>query len=48
MSWPFQKPVDVKDVPNYYKIIKDPMGNTQRRLFRSDKLCSFSFFFLKI
>jgi hypothetical protein len=26
MSWPFQKPVDVKDVPNYYKIIKDPMG----------------------
>jgi len=26
MSWPFQKPVDVKDVPNYYKIIRDPMG----------------------
>lgn len=26
MSWPFRKPVDVKDVPNYYKIIKDPMG----------------------
>ncbi|CAF0773289.1 unnamed protein product [Rotaria sp. Silwood1] len=28
MSWPFQKPVDVKDVPNYYKIIKDPMDLT--------------------
>ena len=29
MSWPFQKPVDVKDVPNYYKIIKDPMGTNK-------------------
>jgi hypothetical protein len=26
MAWPFQKPVDIKDVPNYYTIIKDPMG----------------------
>ncbi|CAF3475839.1 unnamed protein product, partial [Rotaria sp. Silwood2] len=25
MAWPFQKPVDIKDVPNYYSIIKDPM-----------------------
>lgn len=30
MSWPFQKPVDVKDVPNYYKIIKDPMGKQEK------------------
>ncbi|CAF0999548.1 unnamed protein product [Didymodactylos carnosus] len=28
MAWPFQNPVDVKDVPNYYKIIKDPMDLT--------------------
>ncbi|CAF2124528.1 unnamed protein product, partial [Rotaria magnacalcarata] len=28
MSWPFKKPVDVKDVPNYHKIIKDPMDFT--------------------
>jgi hypothetical protein len=32
MSWPFQKPVDVKDVPNYYKIIKDPMGKRRNEL----------------
>ncbi|CAF1385903.1 unnamed protein product [Rotaria sordida] len=28
MAWPFQKPVDIKDVPNYYTIIKDPMDLT--------------------
>lgn len=26
-SWPFRKPVDAKKVPDYYDIIKDPMGN---------------------
>jgi len=26
MAWPFLKPVDSKDVPNYYTVIKDPMG----------------------
>jgi hypothetical protein len=26
MAWPFQKPVDIEDVPNYHKIISDPMG----------------------
>jgi hypothetical protein len=31
MSWPFQKAVDVKDVPNYYKIIKDPMGKKKQK-----------------
>ncbi|CAF4917013.1 unnamed protein product, partial [Rotaria socialis] len=25
MAWPFQKPVDIKDVPNYHTIIKEPM-----------------------
>jgi nucleosome-remodeling factor subunit BPTF len=24
-SWPFREPVDVKDVPDYYQVIKDPM-----------------------
>ncbi|CAF3929520.1 unnamed protein product [Adineta steineri] len=28
MAWPFQKPVDIKDAPNYYTIIKDPMDLT--------------------
>jgi nucleosome-remodeling factor subunit BPTF len=28
MAWPFQKPVDIKDVPNYPTIIKDPMGKS--------------------
>ena len=26
MAWPFLKPVDRKKVPNYYKIIKRPIG----------------------
>jgi histone acetyltransferase len=25
-SWPFHNPVDVKDVPDYYDVIKEPMG----------------------
>lgn len=25
-SWPFLKPVDVKEVPDYYEVIKEPMG----------------------
>ena len=26
-AWPFKEPVDVRDVPDYYDIIRDPMGN---------------------
>lgn len=26
-AWPFKEPVDARDVPDYYEIIKDPMGN---------------------
>lgn len=26
-SWPFHKPVDFKEVPDYYEVIKEPMGN---------------------
>jgi len=26
-SWPFLKPVDYKEVPDYYEVIKEPMGN---------------------
>lgn len=25
-AWPFKEPVDARDVPDYYEIIKDPMG----------------------
>lgn len=25
-AWPFREPVDARDVPDYYDIIKDPMG----------------------
>lgn len=24
-AWPFQKPVDIKDAPDYYQVIKDPI-----------------------
>ncbi|GAU33233.1 hypothetical protein TSUD_333560 [Trifolium subterraneum] len=27
-AWPFKEPVDARDVPDYYEIIKDPMGKT--------------------
>lgn len=25
-AWPFKEPVDSRDVPDYYDIIKDPIG----------------------
>jgi Bromodomain len=25
-AWPFKEPVDAREVPDYYDIIKDPMG----------------------
>lgn len=25
-AWPFKEPVDARDVPDYYVIIKDPIG----------------------
>ncbi len=34
MAWSFQKPVDIKDVPNYYTIIKDPMGKLKSKNFQ--------------
>ena len=27
-AWPFSNPVDVKEAPNYYRVIRDPMGIT--------------------
>lgn len=29
-AWPFKDPVDARDVPDYYQIIKDPMGKNRR------------------
>lgn len=38
-AWPFREPVNPRDVPDYYEIIKDPMGKgiiwvCHRYLFR--------------
>ena len=27
-AWPFIEPVDPDEVPNYYKVIKEPMGES--------------------
>jgi len=32
MSWPFREPVDPKEVPDYYAVIKEPMGKSTRIL----------------
>lgn len=35
-AWPFKEPVDSRDVPDYYEIIKDPVGkNSQLSKFVS-------------
>lgn len=26
MAWPFLEPVDPHDAPDYYRVIKEPMG----------------------
>lgn len=31
-AWPFKEPVDPLDVPDYYEIIKDPIGKNTVRL----------------
>ena len=31
MAWPFTKPVDPNEVPDYYKVIKEPMGQWRSR-----------------
>jgi hypothetical protein len=33
-SWPFLEPVNAREVPDYYKVIKEPMGESTRRTFR--------------
>lgn len=32
MAWPFLEPVDPHDAPDYYRVIKEPMGENKRRL----------------
>lgn len=29
-AWPFKEPVDARDVPDYYEIIKDPVGKNSQ------------------
>lgn len=31
-AWPFKEPVDAREVPDYYDIIKDPMGENLDKL----------------
>lgn len=31
-AWPFKEPVDAREVPDYYDIIKDPMGKYARNI----------------
>ena len=40
-AWPFKEPVDARDAPDYYDIIKDPMGKNV--LLRSENLCYWFF-----
>lgn len=32
-AWPFMEPVDPEEAPDYYKVIKEPMGKFQIYLF---------------
>lgn len=31
-AWPFMEPVDPREAPTYYKVIKEPMGKNKRIL----------------
>lgn len=44
-SWPFKQPVDPADVPNYYKVVKEPMGKQviEIRDLAPIKLCNYIF-----
>lgn len=43
-SWPFLKPVDPKEVPNYYETIKEPMdlqtleGNLETGMYKTKEI----------
>jgi hypothetical protein len=45
-AWPFKDPVDPRDVPDYYDIIKDPMGKSVSIGFFFN--CSYLLLVLKI
>lgn len=32
MAWPFLEPVDPHDAPDYYRVIKEPMGKAQQMI----------------
>ncbi len=33
MAWPFLEPVSELDAPDYYQIIKEPMGKSSQKLY---------------
>lgn len=33
MGWPFLEPVEPSEVPDYYNIIKDPMGKSNNSVY---------------
>ncbi|KAJ6920567.1 histone acetyltransferase GCN5 [Populus alba x Populus x berolinensis] len=37
-AWPFKEPVDARDVPDYYDIIKDPMGTSCNTHYSKERM----------
>lgn len=36
-AWPFMEPVDPTEAPDYYKVIKEPMGKYRENLTNFSK-----------
>lgn len=46
-AWPFMEPVDPREAPMYYKVIKEPMGMFLS-LFNHYNFCVYFIFFTNI
>lgn len=40
-AWPFKEPVDAREVPDYYDIIKDPIGTLSHPIRTADSFPNF-------